>query len=355
MGKKLRRVILSGLAVLVVWCLTALSSGDTGRAVPTVKAAMADEVDEAIRILEELIATDGRDADPEKYKKLGRLLEGKEKRINIYINGRRPVYQDVLPGIENGRILVPLRVIAEGFGAEVLWDAEKYTATVKKDDLTIELYTGEKTACVNGCPVALDVPARIVKNRMVIPLRFVAEWLEADIQWVPEGQVVIVSYNPLAAGRTLSDADFTVKSRRGDVKLGDWDSDLNLEKILGKPLAETTEQLGAGADTFAGSYVRRQVYEGLELRLMSPKGNGKTFFIDRIHITGDEYQTARNIKVGDSLEKMLDAYYRLPPAPISGFGSDIQHYRYHDKGVNSILFEIKSGIIKSITLEIEHP
>ncbi|HBX23321.1 MAG TPA: hypothetical protein DEF34_06815 [Desulfotomaculum sp.] len=37
---------------------------------------------------------------------------------------------DVAPIIENGRVLVPLRVIAEKFGAEVVWDAKSNTVRI---------------------------------------------------------------------------------------------------------------------------------------------------------------------------------------------------------------------------------
>ena len=56
--------------------------------------------------------------------------------IEIYLFGNK-VECDVAPVIENGRTLVPVRVISEeGLGADVEWDGEKRQVTIEKDDLS---------------------------------------------------------------------------------------------------------------------------------------------------------------------------------------------------------------------------
>lgn len=152
----------------------------------------------------------------------------------------------------------------------------------------------------------------------------------------------------------IEEADFAVKVSGGAIKLGTWDKDMDLVKMLGGPLTEKIEKLGPGADIFTGSYIKRQFYDGLELGFMSPKDNGKTFFIDRIVITKSLYQTARGIKVGDGYERVLQAYVYAPPDN-AVYDKKNSTYSFRDGSTKLINFEVKSGSVKSIALFIEHP
>ncbi|MFZ5985673.1 MAG: stalk domain-containing protein [Bacillota bacterium] len=309
---------------------------------------------DAIYLLEELIMIDGQNVDLEKYRKLGKALSKIEKKISIYINGRKPVFeQEAAPVIEDGRTLVPFRAVAECIGAEVSWDADLKKVSVKKGDILVELFIGNKTAYVNGSPVELDVPAKIVHGRTVLPLRFVSESLRTTVEWIPDGQIIVIKYDEKQKKALLDTADFTVKYNEKEIKLGDWDDKVDIKAIFGEPLSENVKQLGQGADTFAGSYVKEIVYDGLTIGLMSPKQNGKTFFIDRIEITKGGYETSRGIKVGDGYSKILESYVYNPQE--IDFDAQNHTYTFSDGSVSYIKFDVQREVIKSITLYIEHP
>ena len=132
----------------------------------------------------------------DKYAKLGKALSRLGDSISIYVDGKKPLFEpEVSPMIEEGRTLVPFRAVAECIGAEVSWDGDLRKVTVKKDDRLVELVIGDKTAHVNGNAVELDVPAKILYGRTVLPLRFVSESLDATVQWVPDGKVIVISGN----------------------------------------------------------------------------------------------------------------------------------------------------------------
>ncbi|HBV97204.1 MAG: hypothetical protein JL50_09030 [Peptococcaceae bacterium BICA1-7] len=152
----------------------------------------------------------------------------------------------------------------------------------------------------------------------------------------------------------IEKGDFTVKVSGGAIELGVWDKDMDLVKMLGGPLTERIEKLGPGADTFTGSYIKRQYYDGLELGFMSPADNGKTFLMDRIVISGGQYQTARGIKVGDGYERVLQTYVYAPPDN-AVYDQKNHTYSFKDSSTKLINFEVKNGLVKSIALFIEHP
>ncbi|TYP51333.1 N-acetylmuramoyl-L-alanine amidase [Thermosediminibacter litoriperuensis] len=102
--------------------------------------------------------------------------------IEIYINQKK-IESDVAPIIYNGRTLVPIRVISEHLGAAVHWDDRERTVRVASGEKLIILKINDTRAFVNQKPVTLDVPAMIVKNRTMVPLRFLGEYLGAKVSW----------------------------------------------------------------------------------------------------------------------------------------------------------------------------
>lgn len=94
------------------------------------------------------------------------------------------------------RTLVPLRFIAEAFGAEVSWDNFTRTATVKLNEKEIKIQIGNNSASVNGNFVSLDQPPVIQNNRTMVPIRFIAENLGAKVDWDPATKTITITYVP---------------------------------------------------------------------------------------------------------------------------------------------------------------
>lgn len=126
------------------------------------------------------------------YKEVGKLLKKMGKvGVKALVNGEVP-QMDVEPVIENGRTLVPFRALAEALDAKVEWNAEARTVTVTKDGAVVVLTVDSMVATVDGKEYKLDVPAKIVKGRTVVPLRFLSQGLKAKVLWEQETQTAIV-------------------------------------------------------------------------------------------------------------------------------------------------------------------
>lgn len=109
--------------------------------------------------------------------------------VKVYIYGAKQQY-DQPPVIENNRILVPLRGIFESLWANVNWDPKTQTITAVKDKTKVILKIGSKYATVNGKAVAIDVPAKVIKNRTLVPLRFIGEALGEQVYWSKKEMIV---------------------------------------------------------------------------------------------------------------------------------------------------------------------
>jgi outer membrane protein assembly factor BamB len=101
---------------------------------------------------------------------------------------------DAPPFIENGRTLVPIRVIGEALGATVNWFENDKKVTYALGTKFIELWIGNPIAYVSGKKVKLDTPPKIVNSRAFIPLRFVSENLSARVNWEPNEKRITIEY-----------------------------------------------------------------------------------------------------------------------------------------------------------------
>ena len=90
---------------------------------------------------------------------------------------------DTEPVIESDRTLVPLRFIFETLGADVDWEEATRTAIVQNDEATILFSIDNTAASVNSVTKSMDVPARLVNDKTMVPLRFLSEELGFNVEW----------------------------------------------------------------------------------------------------------------------------------------------------------------------------
>lgn len=115
--------------------------------------------------------------------------------IEVIVDGTelKIAENDTKPFVEGGRTLVPMRAIFEALGAEVEWDDATKTVTSKSDKGSVEMQVGSDIIKINGRDVAVDVPAKIVNDRAVVPVRVISEGLNCKVTWSQETQTVIIS------------------------------------------------------------------------------------------------------------------------------------------------------------------
>lgn len=104
---------------------------------------------------------------------------------------------EVAPFVEGGRTLVPLRFLGEQLEAVFRWDPEEKEVTFTRGAVTIKFRLGEDEVRIqlkDAAPrvIALDVPAKAVEGRIVVPLRFVSDNLGAAVRWNPDDRSIIV-------------------------------------------------------------------------------------------------------------------------------------------------------------------
>ncbi|RKD28987.1 N-acetylmuramoyl-L-alanine amidase family protein [Thermohalobacter berrensis] len=120
----------------------------------------------------------------------------KLKKINVLINGE-PIDSDVPPVLYDNRTLVPIRFVANHLMADISWNQENREATIKTSDKEIILKIDSSTVKINGEEKELPygVPAKLISDRTMVPLRFVSEALGFKVGWIPETWTGTIDYN----------------------------------------------------------------------------------------------------------------------------------------------------------------
>jgi|GEM_PF-6384040 len=97
--------------------------------------------------------------------------------------GKHFELMDVIPIIQEGRTLIPIRFVAEALGFEVLWNSVTSEVTLVGDELALTFAIGETL-------YGMDVPAQIINSRTMLPLRFVAEYFGATVSFDEETRTI---------------------------------------------------------------------------------------------------------------------------------------------------------------------
>ena len=100
--------------------------------------------------------------------------------VTVIVNGNTMQF-DQPPLEQAGRVFVPLRGIFEQLGASVVYQNGTINATGNGRNISLQI--GSTNATVNGQSQTLDSPPFVQGSRTLVPLRFVAQALGANVDW----------------------------------------------------------------------------------------------------------------------------------------------------------------------------
>ena len=140
-----------------------------------------------------LVKLGGKTASLSLYDENTRLIKMKINDVNYTVNGQAKK-MDAKPFISNSRTLVPLRFIIEAIGGDVAWDGDSRVVTVNSKGKNIILPIDSKKITVDGREIAIDQAAIIKGDRTYVPIRFVAENLGMNVNYINESREIEISY-----------------------------------------------------------------------------------------------------------------------------------------------------------------
>lgn len=97
------------------------------------------------------------------------------------------------PTIISGSTMVPVRAVSEAFGADVEWVASTKSVIITHGETKIILTINSSTAIVGDSIETVEPPPHIISGSTMLPFRFIAEALGAEVKWDGETKTITLS------------------------------------------------------------------------------------------------------------------------------------------------------------------
>jgi hypothetical protein len=123
--------------------------------------------------------------------------------------------------LRQNRAMIAIRAFNFFHGIKMAYYAEQKEINFKLGDKTIRLYVNKSTAWVDDQSFILDAEPYIISGRIVLPLRFIAEQFGSQVSWDQTQRMITCVYNDppyelpkqetLTCNLVFGDPYFTVK------------------------------------------------------------------------------------------------------------------------------------------------
>ncbi|MDK2817240.1 MAG: hypothetical protein PWR22_1869 [Moorella sp. (in: firmicutes)] len=102
--------------------------------------------------------------------------------VTIFVDGRELNLEEPAV-IQDGCVLAPVRALAQALRAQVAWKEANREVIITGPQTTIRMVAGSKEVFKNDIKYTLAVPVQIRNGRVLAPVRFLAESLGAGVSW----------------------------------------------------------------------------------------------------------------------------------------------------------------------------
>lgn len=116
--------------------------------------------------------------------------------LGVQVNEETLTFSGQPPVIVDNVTLVPVRGVLENLGVSVVWDAQAHAITLTEGEKTGTLTIGSDVFQTGDASVQMTAPAQNINGSAMIPLRAVAEYFGAEVSWDAENRMVLVTKAP---------------------------------------------------------------------------------------------------------------------------------------------------------------
>ncbi|MBB3108068.1 hypothetical protein FHS18_000096 [Paenibacillus phyllosphaerae] len=105
---------------------------------------------------------------------------------NLLIIDGKTTQMDTMPLMDKGTTYIPLRYLAEGIGASIVWDADNNSVWVIAGNNKAEFWINAEYMELNGKRIEIGSPVLSRDNRTHVPVRFIADLFGWDVDYNSE-------------------------------------------------------------------------------------------------------------------------------------------------------------------------
>ena len=92
------------------------------------------------------------------------------------------------------RTLVPIRTIVEAMGGAVGFEAETHAITLTANGKSVTMWLDKTNLIADGAGKTMDVAPVSINGRTMVPVRFAAENLGSNVQWLDATREIVITY-----------------------------------------------------------------------------------------------------------------------------------------------------------------
>lgn len=102
---------------------------------------------------------------------------------------------DISPFILNGRTYVPIRFIVEAFGGNINYNEKDKSILFTLHDKSVLMFIDKKNYFINFKEYFMDSPPMLIKpGRVMVPIRFIAEAIDSKVLWDEKSKKITIIY-----------------------------------------------------------------------------------------------------------------------------------------------------------------
>ena len=113
--------------------------------------------------------------------------------VKVTVDGDLVDFKGVPPQAQGSRILVPVRGVFEKLGASLTWNPTSQTVTALRGESKIIVTVGKRDAMIDGQVANVGTPPIVAEGRVMVPLRFLAQALGAKVEWLGADRTVAIT------------------------------------------------------------------------------------------------------------------------------------------------------------------
>jgi len=110
--------------------------------------------------------------------------------IKVTVDGVEVQFEDQLPVLVDGYVLVPVRHVFDHLGFDVSWDRSTRVATVTSEDINVVIPATGSHFYVNGEEVVPAVLQMLQNGRLLLPVDAIADIIDATVIWDVDARLV---------------------------------------------------------------------------------------------------------------------------------------------------------------------
>ncbi|BFH60139.1 copper amine oxidase N-terminal domain-containing protein [Paenibacillus azoreducens] len=231
--------------------------------------------------------------------------------VTVVMDGIKEPLASGHPYLENGKIMIPFRIISGKLGIQSAWDAKTKTLMIQQNGKKIVLTVGSSTANIDGNPVNLGIKVTQKEGVTMIPLSLVSDHLSAEVK--------------------IDDATGVVSIRTPNKEIGKVDD-------FGRKIRTTNLPKNYKDYPYILEDIPNEVYEMKISKLMYYKPDAKT---GAQLYKNNEVTTEDMVKIMDRMKKGFDLRLNVDYKTINPVAFANEAFKYENQSISSRVIRLK--------------